>query len=147
MTNPSPEFSRPPDRDPAATAESDRAVPADRGLKLRSAEFRKGREPGWRELDELVSRAERRGIASLSADEAQRLPLLYRSAMSSLAVARAVALDRNLLLYLENLALRAYLTVYGPRTGVLENLEEFFRRGFPRSVRALRRHMALVFGA
>lgn len=147
MTNPSPEFSRPPDRDPAATAESDRAVPADRGLKLRSAEFRKGREPGWRELDELVNRAERRGIASLSADEAQRLPLLYRSAMSSLAVARAVALDRNLLLYLENLALRAYLTVYGPRTGVLENLEEFFRRGFPRSVRALRRHMALVFGA
>lgn len=116
-------------------------------LRLRSAEFRKGREHSWRQLDELVSRAERQGIAALSADEVQRLPLLYRTVMSSLSVARTIVLDRNLLLYLENLALRAYLTVYGPRTGVLENLGEFFRRGFPRAVRSMRWHMAVVFGA
>ncbi len=62
-----------------------------------------------------MRRVERRGVRSLSLDELQRLPILYRAALSSLSVARTIALDRNLLLYLENLALRAYLAVYGPR--------------------------------
>ena len=72
-------------------------------LILRSAEFRKGREHGWRQLDDCVSRIEKRGISSLSAEEVQQLPLLYRGSVSSLSVARNIALDRNLLLYLENL--------------------------------------------
>ena len=80
-------------------------------LTLRSAEFRKGRERAWRQLDDMVSRIETGGISSLSAEELQRLPLLYRAAMSSLSVARYIALDRNLLLYLENLTLRSYLVV------------------------------------
>ena len=84
-------------------------------LVLKSSEFRKGREEGWRELEDLVRRVERRGVRSLSLDELQQLPILYRAALSSLSVARTIALDRNLLLYLENLALRAYLVVYGPR--------------------------------
>ena len=75
---------------------------------LKSREFRKGREEGWRELEDMVRRVERRGVHSLSLDELQRLPILYRAALSSLSVARTIALDRNLLLYLENLALRAY---------------------------------------
>ena len=82
---------------------------------LKSSEFRKGREESWRELEGLVERVERRGVRALLADELQQLPLLYRAALSSLSVARTIALDRNLLLYLENLALRAYLAVYGPR--------------------------------
>ena len=84
-------------------------------LVLKSSEFRKGREAGWRELEGLVTRVERRGVRSLSLDELQRLPILYRAALSSLSVARTIALDRNLLLYLESLALRAFLAVYGPR--------------------------------
>jgi uncharacterized membrane protein SpoIIM required for sporulation len=92
----------------------------------------------------MVSRAERRGVGSLSADEAQRLPLLYRAAMSSLAVARTIVLDRNLLLYLENLSLRAYFIVYGPRFGLLRSLAGFFRRDFPRAVRGMHRHLAIA---
>ncbi|MBW0005394.1 MAG: stage II sporulation protein M [Hyphomicrobiales bacterium] len=113
-------------------------------LVLRSAEFRKGREPGWRELDALLSRAEKRGVASLSTVELERLPLLYRGALSSLSVARSIALDRNLLRYLENLALRGYLTVYGPQTGILASLAEFLRRGFPAAVRNARWHVVVA---
>ena len=113
-------------------------------LMLRSAEFRKGREEGWRQLDDMVTKVEKSGIGILSAKEAQILPLLYRSALSSLSVARAIALDRNLLRYLENLALRSYLVVYGPRTGVIENLSEFLVRGFPKAVRSIRWHLLIV---
>ena len=129
--------------EPGPRAHAWEAEPASvSGLVLRSAEFRKGREPGWRRLDELVSRIEKKGVGSLNAQEAQELPLLYRSAMSSLSVARTIALDRNLLLYLEDLALRAYLAVYGPRTGLRSNLVRFFRRDFPAAVRDMRRHLA-----
>ncbi|MCL2713417.1 MAG: stage II sporulation protein M [Alphaproteobacteria bacterium] len=110
-------------------------------LVLRSAEFRRQREKGWQELEEMVTVAEKGGIGRLSTTELARLPLLYRGALSSLSVARAIALDLNLLRYLENLALRGYLAVYGPRVGVLESLGAFLRQGFPRAVRNARWHM------
>ncbi|MDL2275241.1 stage II sporulation protein M [Desulfosarcina sp. OttesenSCG-928-G10] len=118
---------------------------SDQALVLRSAEFRKGREHAWKSLDEMVGRVEKKGISVLSATEAQALPLLYRAAMSSLSVARNIVLDRNLLLYLENLCLRACMVVYGPRTSVLRSLREFFTADFPRNVRAMRRHLLLAF--
>ena len=77
------------------------------GLVLRSAEFRKSREHIWRALDDMIGRVEKHGVRELSPEEVRRLPLLYRATMSSLSVARHIALDRNLLRYLENLALRA----------------------------------------
>lgn len=113
-------------------------------LLLRSAEFRKGREQVWRALDEMVGKVEARGVETLSPEEVRQLPLLYRATMSSLSVARHIALDRNLLLYLENLALRSYLIVYGPRSGVLSCLKDFLRRGFPRAVRAMLPHLAVA---
>ena len=113
-------------------------------LTLRSAEFRKGREEAWRLLDEIIGRVENGGISVLSAEESQQLPLLYQAAVSSLSVARAIVLDRNLLLYLENLTLRAYLVVYGPRSGVLRCLSGFFRRDFPRAVRKMGLHLLVV---
>lgn len=114
-------------------------------LVLRSAEFRKGREGNWRELENMVARVDKSGIHSLSADEVQQLPLLYRTLVSSLSVARNIVLDRNLQLYLESLALRAYLVVYGPRTGILHSLKTFFTRDYPRQVREIRWHLGIVF--
>jgi uncharacterized membrane protein SpoIIM required for sporulation len=116
-----------------ASAASDRPR-----LVLRSTEFRKGRETSWRDLESFIQRVERRSLLVLSVEELQRLPLLYRSAVSSLSVARSIALDRNLLLYLENLCFRAFLVVYGPRTGIGRAAADFFRRGFPAAVRAAR---------
>lgn len=113
-------------------------------LTLRSAEFRRMREGSWRRLDAMASLAEKSGIGALSADEAEELPLLYQAAASSLSVARNIALDRALLLYLENLTLRAYLIVYGPRLGVVRNVALFFARDFPRGVRSIRIHLLLA---
>jgi uncharacterized membrane protein SpoIIM required for sporulation len=111
---------------------------------LRSSEFRRGREASWRDLEQLVARAEKRGVRSLSAEELERLPLLCRSAQSSLSVARSIALDRNLLIYLENLALRAFLMVYGPRTSLVDGCIDFLRRGLPQAVRSARWHLLLA---
>jgi len=113
-------------------------------LVLKSSEFRKGREAGWRDLETLVRRVERRGMRSLSLDELQRLPILYRTALSSLSVSRTIALDRNLLLYLENLALRAFLVVYGPRISPLEGARSFFLLELPAAVRAARWHILIA---
>ncbi len=116
-------------------------------LTLPSAEFRKGREAAWRDLDALIARVEAKGISALSAEELQRLPTLYRTAISSLSVARTIALDRNLILFLEALALRAYFIVYGPRVGVGESLWTFLRCGFPAVVRANLGAIAFAFCA
>jgi uncharacterized membrane protein SpoIIM required for sporulation len=114
-------------------------------MVLRSSEFRRGREQGWRDLEVLVAKAEKRGIGALDVDELQRLPQLYRAALSSLSVARSIALDRNLLQYLDNLSLRAFLMVYGPRQTLLEGARDFLVRGFPAAVRAARGEILLAF--
>jgi len=114
-------------------------------LVLRSTEFRRGREAAWRDMETIVAKAERSGLAALSTEELQRLPLLYRSTLSALSVARAIALDRHLLLYLENLSLRAFLVVYGPRQSMLAGCRDFFARGFPAAVRAAGMPILIAF--
>jgi uncharacterized membrane protein SpoIIM required for sporulation len=103
---------------------------------LKSFEFRREREKTWRELEDLVSRAERRGLKSLPADDLLRLPTLYRATLSSLSVARSISLDQNVLNYLESLSARAYFQVYGSRSSLLEGIGYFLRCGFPGAVRA-----------
>jgi uncharacterized membrane protein SpoIIM required for sporulation len=123
---------------------ADAEVAARPSLILRSNEFRRGREHNWQELEALVSKAERGGMGALDIEELRRLPLLYRSALSALSVARAIALDRNLLLYLENLGLRAFLLVYGPRESLAAGFMTFLRQGFPAAVRASRVHILIA---
>ncbi|MEJ2118483.1 MAG: stage II sporulation protein M [Alphaproteobacteria bacterium] len=116
-------------------------------VSLRSSQFREEREKNWMELEFLIDRTEKGGIRSLAASELERLSVLYRSALSSLSVARSIALDRNLLVYLENLSLRAFLVVYGPRSSMTESLSHFLTRGFPEAVRSAGRHIFLAFSA
>jgi uncharacterized membrane protein SpoIIM required for sporulation len=105
---------------------------------LRSARFRKGREESWKKLEDILSRLEKKGFKSLSVDEEVELPHLYRVAVSSLALARNIILDRLLLVYLENLCFRAYIAVYGPRKGIGSVFSRFVRVSFPRAARNLR---------
>lgn len=107
-------------------------------LRFHSLEFRKEREVSWRELETLVSKAERSPLSEMTFGELSRLPVLYRGAVSSLSVARAIALDRNLLEYLENLACRAYIAVYGVRRHLGEAFAVFLARRFPQELRAQR---------
>jgi uncharacterized membrane protein SpoIIM required for sporulation len=132
--------------EPAAGAAADRPA-----IVLKSSEFRRAREANWLELERQVAVVERRGMRALTPDELQQLPLLYRSTLSSLSVARAIALDRHLLLYLENLALRAFLAVYSPPAGFRDTAAEFLRAQLPAAVRGARWHfliavIALVVG-
>ena len=112
-------------------------------IRLKSFEFRREREPAWAELEKLLERVEKEGLASLSSTELRRLPMLYRGALSALSVARAISLDRNVSDYLESLCARAYFSVYGAKRTLGETLRQFLDDGFPRAVRELRRNVAL----
>lgn len=116
-------------------------------ITLKSSQFRKEREQSWQHLERLLDAARRHGVTSLPPDDLERLPLLYRSALSSLSVARAIALDRHLLLYLEDLSLRAYLVVYGPQTSIADAAGTFFGRGLPAAVQSARWHIVVALVA
>ncbi|HLH89833.1 MAG TPA: stage II sporulation protein M [Xanthobacteraceae bacterium] len=113
-------------------------------ITLKSAEFRRTREQGWADLEKLIGITQGKGVRALSPDELERMPQLYRATLSSLSVARAIALDRNLLLYLESLSLRAYLALYSPRIGIIEAGRQFLR-AFPAAVISARWHVLIAF--
>ncbi len=116
-------------------------------VNLRSLSFRREREASWVDLELLVERVRTGGIGALSSEDLESFPLLYRSALSSLSVARAIALDRALIEYLDNLALRAFLAFYAPPLDLRAAATRFLARGFPAAVRALRVHAAIAFAA
>jgi uncharacterized membrane protein SpoIIM required for sporulation len=106
-------------------------------LQLKSHRFRAEREADWRRLETLLSRVEKGGAPKLNRDELVEMPVLYRQALSSLSVARAISLDAGLIAYLESLCTRAYFFVYGTRSRPLERLAGFFVHEWPRAVQAL----------
>jgi len=105
---------------------------------LRSYTFRSEREASWRDLETLLMKVERGGIASLDTDQRYALPALYRVALSSLCVARSISLDHNVLAYLESLACRAYLAVYSSKRGWRAAIGDFVLHRFPGLVFRLR---------
>ena len=104
---------------------------------LRSDRFRLEREGEWKRLEMIVSRMESGRIRRLSDEDVLALPALYRSAASSLAVARETTLDASTLAYLEGLVQRAWFQVYGPRTSFMGWLRRFMGGGWSASVRAI----------
>ena len=113
-------------------------------LQLKSQRFRREREADWRRLEAIVDKAEKKSASALSDDEILAMPVLYRSALSSLSVARATSLDQGLIGYLESLAARAYFFVYGARSTPQEQLTAFFRRDWPGGVRGLWRETLIA---
>lgn len=116
-------------------------------FRLKSFHFRREREATWRALEELVSRAEKRGVKTLSSTELVRLPSLYAATLSSLSVARSISLDRNVVEYLESLASRSYFLVYGARSNLWEAIIDFFARGLPTAARQLKGPFAIALSA
>ncbi len=113
-------------------------------IVLRSVQFRREREASWRELEFLVDKADRKGLRALSAEELARLPHLYRATLSSLSVARAISLDKNLVEYLTSLAGRAYLCVYSTRQRFWRQVADFFTYTFPVELRRARWHVLVA---
>lgn len=104
---------------------------------LRSDRFRLEREGEWRRLEDIVKRMEGGGLRRIADDDLLALPTLYRTAASSLAVARETSLDASTLAYLEGLVQRAWFQVYGPRQGFARWLREFLLGGWSRAVREI----------
>src|ERR1700743_2442817 len=106
-------------------------------LTLKSHRFRAEREADWRKLEDLLDRFEKSRGSTLSDDEVVAIPVLYRSALSSLSAARAVSLDQNLIAYLESLCTRAYFCVYGTRTTMMERVTRFLAHDWSAAVLAV----------
>lgn len=114
------------------------AAPPDiESAALRSDRFRLEREGDWRRLEDILARMERGGLKRIADEDLVALPALYRTAASSLSVARETSLDAATLAYLEALVQRAWFQVYGPRQGFVRWLREFMLGGWSRAVRAL----------
>lgn len=126
------------------TDAAENAPGANAAITLKSHRFRTEREADWQALEALLDRVERRGARALSDAEMIGLPNLYRSALSSLSVARAISLDQGVIHYLEGLCARAYFFVYGARTTPLERVRRFFTEDWPRAARALGRETIIA---
>lgn len=113
---------------------------------LKSQRFRQARENDWRRLERLMDKAEKGRASRLTDAEILAVPVLYRSTLSALSVARETSLDQGLIDYLEALSARAYFFVYGSRTTLQDRLTGFFRADWPAAVRGLWRE-TLVSGA
>jgi uncharacterized membrane protein SpoIIM required for sporulation len=104
---------------------------------LRSDRFRLEREGEWRRLEAIVGQMEKGGLRRIADDDLVALPALYRTAASSLSVARETSLDSATLAYLEALVQRAWFQVYGPPRGFGGWLRDFVLGGWSRAVRAI----------
>ena len=104
---------------------------------LKSRRFRREREADWSRLERLLARVDREGAAALDDQQLLAIPVLYRSTLSALSVARATSLDHELVDYLENLSARAYFFVYGARIHPAERVRRFFVHDWPAAAQAL----------
>ena len=114
-------------------------------LQLKSQKFREARQGDWKALNSALERVEKRGLKSFGIDDLLNLPVLYRSAMSSLSMAQSISLDRNLVTYLQALCARAYVYIYGPHTRFKDVLSGFFLKAWPQSLRRLSAELWLSF--
>lgn len=124
------------------------AAPPDvEAASLRSDRFRLEREGDWRRLEAIVECLERNRLRRISDEDLLALPVLYRQAASSLAVARETSLDSATLAYLEALVARAWFQVYGPRTSLPSWLRQFLGGGWSAAVRSIRLELGLALAA
>lgn len=122
------------------------AAPADiESAALRSDRFRLEREEDWRRLEGILKRMERVGLRRISDEDLLALPTLYRTAASSLSVARETSLDAATLRYLESLVQRAWFQVYGPRQGLAGWFRSFLFGGWSRAVREIWLDICVAF--
>jgi len=113
---------------------------------LRSDRFRLEREHDWRRLDAILTQLEKGGMRRISDEDLLALPTLYRTAASSLSVARETSLDAATLRYLEGLVQRAWFQVYGPRQGLGSWFRSFLFGGWSRAVREIWLDLCIALG-
>ena len=122
------------------------APPDVAAASLRSDRFRLERETDWRRLEAIVAALESNRLRRIADEDLLALPVLYRQAASSLAVARETSLDAGTLAYLEALVRRAWFQVHGPRAGLFAWLRQFLDGGWSAAVRGIAPEIAIALG-
>ncbi len=98
--------------------------------------FVRERIEGWTDLRALVTRAQQRGLRSLSGADVRRLGALYRAATADLATARTLRLDPDTIAHVNRVAAAAHDLVYAaPARPAGSRLWHFVSAGFPALVR------------
>lgn len=113
---------------------------------LQSDRFRLARESDWMRLETIVKCMESGRLSKLSDDDVLALPVLYRTAASSLAVARETSLDAATIAWLEALVRRAWFQVYGPQQGFARWFAGFLGGGLSQAVRAIWIDIVIALG-
>lgn len=103
------------------------------------------RETSWRQLDDLLNRAEKQGLDSLRTDEIKTLASLYRSVSADLARARTHDIGEALIHDLQGLTARSYSQIYqGSRRQDWQAVVKFYQYGFPAAVRRAWGYIAIA---
>jgi len=108
---------------------------------VKSYQFRAERQEKWTRLEDMVQRAEKDGMETLSSTEIFELPHLYKGALSSLSVARSISLDKNVVDYLEALVARAYFLLHSQQRTVGVAFKRLVVYSLPSAVRAIRQEI------
>jgi uncharacterized membrane protein SpoIIM required for sporulation len=104
---------------------------------VNATRFRAAHQDAWERLEAIVSRIEKRSVRAVAEDDLLALPVLYRTTLSSLSIARETSLDKALQTYLEQLCTRAYFQIYGAPGNAWRQLAGFFTRTWPRAVASI----------
>ncbi|MBE9011736.1 stage II sporulation protein M [Pseudanabaenaceae cyanobacterium LEGE 13415] len=107
------------------------------------------REPNWKQLDELLTRIEKRGLRSLSTEEIKSLASLYRSVSADLARARTnqKLVGNTIVQDLQRLTSRGYNQVYqGSRKQEWNSAIDFYKWGLPEVVQETIVYTAIATG-
>jgi uncharacterized membrane protein SpoIIM required for sporulation len=103
------------------------------------------KESGWKQLDALLTTAEKKGLKSLNAVDIRSLASLYRSTSADLAKAQTNQLGQTLIQSLQTLTSRGYSQIYqGSRRQEWRSALEFCQWGFPRVVQQTIGYTALA---
>jgi uncharacterized membrane protein SpoIIM required for sporulation len=94
------------------------------------------REPHWQTLEQLLDRAEKTGLKSLTPQQIHELASLYRSVSADLARARTHQVGEVMIRDLQQLTSRGYAQVYqGTRRQEWGQVVEFYRSGLAQVLR------------
>lgn len=106
---------------------------------MKAERFVAAHRAGWKRLSDLVDKAQRQRLSSLSDDELHEMGSLYRRASSDLARAQTrlsgTKSGRELVRSLNDLVLRAHTQVYSAPAPQPMRLLQFIMFGFPAAVR------------
>lgn len=103
------------------------------------------REASWRQFDGLLRQAERKGLSSLSGTQVRQIASLYRSVSADLARAKSHGVGLAVITDLQQLTSRGYRQIYqGSRRQEWQDLWDFYRYGFPETVRQTGVYIALA---